>query len=316
MTARTSGVLPAGLAEAIRGTAEDIAAVLRTAAGPEGEPRRPSEAGGGGSRSEAGSGSPGEGRAAGETAPGGAGPGGAGHGGGLPVPRSTWTVGEAAAHLAQANALMAELAAGHERPYGDGTPGSLAEANERALAGFAERAPGPLAEMITAQAAAFLDAVEERDPDEPLATPLGGMNPAVLGSYLLTHMLGHGYDLARALRRPHMVDAHRVELSMPFMIQVMPRVTDPDAVAGLTAAFAVRLRGGSGFGVTITDGLVRVAPEPPARPDCRILTEPVTFLLLALGRIDPWPAIARGRALGWGRKPWLAPRFPALFRAP
>ncbi|WP_426403031.1 maleylpyruvate isomerase family mycothiol-dependent enzyme [Streptomyces sp. R-07] len=243
-------------------------------------------------------------------------PTGAGDVGPLPVPRSTWTVGEAAAHLAQANALMADLAAGHDRPYGDGTPGSLAEANERALAGFGERAPGPLAEMITAQAAAFLDRIEERDPDERLSTPLGRMSPAVLGSYLLTHMLGHGYDLALALNRPHMLDARRVELTLPFMIEAMPRVADPAAVAGLTARFAVRLRNGPAFGVTVTDGAVQVAHEPPARPDCTISTEPVAFLLLGLGRIDPWPVIARGKALGWGRKPWLAPRFPRLFRAP
>ncbi|WP_369142535.1 maleylpyruvate isomerase family mycothiol-dependent enzyme [Streptomyces sp. R44] len=273
-TQRTAGVLPEGLAEAIRGTAEDIAAVLRTPA-PGG---RPAEA--------------------------------------LPVPRSTWTVGEAAAHLAQANALMADLAAGRERPYGDGTPGSLAEANEAALAGFGERAPGPLAEMITAQAAAFLADVEERDPAEPLSTPLGRMSPAVLGSYLLTHMLGHGYDLALALNRPHMLDARRVVLTLPFMVEAMPRVADPAAVAGLTASFAVRLRGGPGFGVTVTDGAVSTGHEPPARPDCTILTEPVAFLLLGLGRLDPWPVIARGKALGWGRKPWLAPRFPRLFRAP
>ncbi|MEV7570911.1 maleylpyruvate isomerase family mycothiol-dependent enzyme [Streptomyces tanashiensis] len=280
MTRRTGGVLPGvlpeGLAEAIRGTADDIATVLRTPA-PAGRPA--------------------------DTAR-------------LPVPRSTWTVGEAAAHLAQANALMADLAAGQERPYGDGTPGSLAEANAQALAGFGEREPGPLAEMITAQADAFLTAVEERDPAESLTTPLGRMSPAVLGSYLLTHMLGHGYDLARALDRPHMLDARRVELTLPFMVEAMPRVTDPAAVAGLTAAFAVRLRSGASFGVTVTDGAVRTAHEPPARPDCTILTEPVAFLLLGLGRVDPWPVIARGKALGWGRKPWLAPRFPRLFRAP
>ncbi|MEU9385090.1 sterol-binding protein, partial [Streptomyces sp. NPDC048279] len=36
------------------------------------------------------------------------------------VPGSQWTVGEAAAHLALANELMADLALGTERPYGDG----------------------------------------------------------------------------------------------------------------------------------------------------------------------------------------------------
>ncbi|MEV4940665.1 maleylpyruvate isomerase family mycothiol-dependent enzyme [Streptomyces zaomyceticus] len=277
MVRGTGGVLPEGLAEAIRGTAGDIAAVLRAAPGANGAQ---------------------------------------GHGAGLSVPRSAWTLGEAAAHLAQANALMADLAAGRERPYGDGSPGGLAEANELALAAFAEREPGALAEMITAQAEAFLASVEERDPDGLLSAPLGAMRPAVLGSYLLTHMLGHGYDLALAVGRPHMLDARRVDLTLPFMIEAMPRVTDPAAVAGLTARFAVRLRSGPSFGVVVTDGEVEVTHEPPARPDCTILTEPVAFLLLGLGRVDPWPVIARGKALGWGRKPWLAPRFPRLFRAP
>ncbi|WP_443079857.1 maleylpyruvate isomerase family mycothiol-dependent enzyme [Streptomyces sp. P9-A4] len=294
---QAGGVLPGGLAEAISGTAEEIAAVLRGATGAAGAP-----AGGPG-------GGAGAGRADG-------GRSGSGDVAGLPVPRSTWTVGEAAAHLAQANALMADLAAGRERPYGDGTPGSLAEANEIDLAGFTERAPGPLATLIADRAADFLAAVEDRDPDALLSTPLGSMRPAVLGSYLLTHMLGHGYDLALALGRPHMLDAHRVGLTLPFMLQVMPRVTDPAAVAGLTARFAVRLRGGASFGVVVTDGAVEVTQEPPGRPDCTILTDPVVFLLLGLGRVDPWPVIARGKALGWGRKPWLAPRFPRLFRAP
>ena len=72
-----------------------------------------------------------------------------------PIPGADWIVGEAAAHLAQANRLMADLAAGRERPYGDGTPGGLAAANAEALAGFAERDPAVLAEAITASAEEF-----------------------------------------------------------------------------------------------------------------------------------------------------------------
>lgn len=142
------------------------------------------------------------------------------------------------------------------------------------------------------------------------------MSPAVLGSYLLTHMLGHGYDLARALGRPHMINRTRVELTLPFMITAMPRVTDTARTAGLTARYAIRLWGGARFGVTVTDGAVSVAAQPPARPDCSIATEPVTFLLMALGRRNQWSAMARGHILTWGPKPWLAPRFPALFTAP
>ncbi|MGW2563501.1 maleylpyruvate isomerase family mycothiol-dependent enzyme [Streptomyces sp. NPDC001514] len=235
---------------------------------------------------------------------------------GVPVPGSQWSLGEAAAHLAQANELMADVAAGGARSHGDGTPQSLAQANERALAAFDERGADPLADMIVAQAEAFLTAAGEGAAEGTLVTPMGPMGLAELGSYLLTHMLGHGYDLARALGRPHMIDRARVELTLPFLITAMPRVVDTAATAGLTARYSVRLRGGTGIGVTFTDGEVAVGPQPPHRPDCTILTEPVTFLLMALGRCAPWGAIARGRALAWGRKPWLAPRFPTLFTAP
>ncbi|MEU6328412.1 maleylpyruvate isomerase family mycothiol-dependent enzyme [Streptomyces sp. NPDC047049] len=235
---------------------------------------------------------------------------------GLPVPGSEWSVGEAAAHLAQANELMADIAAGHARSYGDGTPQSLASANEQALAEFDERRAEPLAAMIVAQADAYLKAWDEGPTEETVVTPLGPMAPAVLGSYLLTHMLGHGYDLARALGRPHMIDRARVELTLPFLVTAMPRVTDTSRAAGLTADYAIRLWSGARFGVTVTNGAVCVDSTPPARPACTILIEPVTFLLMALGRRGQWSALARGHILVRGRKPWLAPRFPALFKAP
>ncbi|MEV7976996.1 maleylpyruvate isomerase family mycothiol-dependent enzyme [Streptomyces sp. NPDC086519] len=233
------------------------------------------------------------------------------------VPGSQWTVGEAAAHLALANELMADLAEGRERPYGDGTPQSLAAANAASLDGFAERRAAPLATMITEQAERCADALAARADGPAPLTPLGPMDRSVLASYLLTHMLGHGHDLARALRRPHMIDAERVAWCMPFMLRVMPAVADGSATAGLTARYTIRLRGGGGaFGITLADGAVQVTPEPRDRPDCTILIDPVGFLLIALGRRNPWLATARGQVLAYGRKPWLAPRFPTLFVAP
>lgn len=235
----------------------------------------------------------------------------------LPVPGLEWTVGETAAHLALANGLMADLASGRERLYGDGTPQSLAAANARSLAEFPERAAGPLAAMIVEQADVFLDEVDRAVADgtagRRLVTPLGPMDLDILASYLLTHMLGHGYDLARGLRRPHMINETRVGLCLPFLKTAMPRVA---AASALTARYTLRVRGGATFGVTFTDGTVEVLPEPPERSDCTILTEPVAFLLIALGRLGPWQAMARGGVLAWGRKPWLAPRFSTLFDAP
>ncbi|MDX3762547.1 maleylpyruvate isomerase family mycothiol-dependent enzyme [Streptomyces sp. AK02-04a] len=234
----------------------------------------------------------------------------------VPQSQSQWSVGEAAAHLALANELMADVAAGRARSYGDGTAQSLAAANEQALAAFGERGAEPLAGMIVEQAGACLRALEERSAQGTVVTPLGPMGPDVLGSYLLTHMLGHGYDLARALGRAHMIDRERVRLTLPFFLTVMPRVTDTAGTAGLSARYAIRLWGGGRFGVRVAGGTVSVGERLPGRADCTILIEPVTFLLMALGRRGQWGALAQGRILVGGRKPWLAPRFPALFKAP
>jgi uncharacterized protein (TIGR03083 family) len=233
------------------------------------------------------------------------------------IPGATWSVGESAAHLALANLLMADLARGVERPYGNGAPAGLAAANEESLAGYPERDPLVLADAIVGPARDFAATCAARPAAEPTDTPLGPMDLGTLASYLLTHMLGHGWDLARALGRPHMLDPERVGLAVPFLLTAMPRVLNARAAAGRSARYRIVLRGGGPcFGVVLTDGAVTVSPEAPARPDCTIATEPVTFLLMALGRCSPTAAIARGRILAWGRRPWLAPAFPTYFTAP
>ncbi|MEV8322103.1 maleylpyruvate isomerase family mycothiol-dependent enzyme [Kitasatospora sp. NPDC056731] len=240
----------------------------------------------------------------------------AGGRGDTPIPGAEWTVGEAAAHLAMANELMAALAAGEERPYGDGTPGSLAAANEASLARRPERDLTVLAGEIARQAREFTAAADSRAGTEPVLTPLGPMDLDTLGAYLLTHMLGHLYDIAVALGRPHPIDRHRVGLTMPFLRTAMPRVLDARTAAGHSACYRLRVRGLGGFTVTFTDGAAVVSQEPPRRPDCTILTGPVAFFLIALGRYTATGALARGKVLAWGRRPWLAPGFPRLFAAP
>ncbi|MBM0224310.1 hypothetical protein DKT69_18815 [Micromonospora sicca] len=58
--------------------------------------------------------------------------------GGLPtadiaIPGASWTVAEAAAHLAMANELMATIAGGRPATHGDGTKAGLASANAQSL---------------------------------------------------------------------------------------------------------------------------------------------------------------------------------------
>ncbi|MFD4557715.1 maleylpyruvate isomerase family mycothiol-dependent enzyme [Streptomyces sp. NPDC058469] len=231
-----------------------------------------------------------------------------------PLPGAGWTVGEAAAHLALAGRLMAGIGAGEARPYGDGTPGGLAAANSASLADFPQRDPVVLGTAIAEQARAFVEAAAGRSPHEVVQTPMGPMDVATLGSYLLTHLLGHGYDIAVALRRPHMVDRDVVPFTLPFMRLAMPRVVNA-AAAGHHACYAVRT-GRDRFAVTFADGVPTVSDAPPRRPDCTIAIDPIAFLLLALGRWTAPTTMARAKVIVWGRKPWLGLRFPMLFTAP
>lgn len=241
----------------------------------------------------------------------------AGGDGAARIPGAEWSVGEAAAHLLQANELMAALADGREQPYGDGTPGSLAAANAEALAAFTERDPAVLADGIVEHARAFNAAAARRPADTACVTPMGPMDLPTLASYLLTHMLAHGYDMAVALRRPHMIDREGVELCLPFLRTAMPRAVSPrTAAAGHDACYDLRVRGGARFAVTFTGGAAAVTEVPPRRADCTIVSEPVTFFLLAMGRRTPTAALFGGKIVAWGRKPWLAPGFPGLFAVP
>ncbi len=287
--AEPTAVLTDGLARAIRGTATDIAAMLRPVADTDGI-----------------------------------------------VPGLKWTLGETAAHLAQSNWFFAEVAAGQPHTHGDGTPASIAEANEQALALWPERRAEPLAEMIVEQSEAFIGAASVRSPEERRRTPMGEMDLPTMGSYFLTHMLGHCFDIAGAVDAPHGVDRERVEAALPFVRHALPLIFVSDAADGLTARYSVHLRGGAALGVSIDGGRIDVRPGPLERPDWVLDAEPATFLRIVLGREDPAAAVERGEfevrapELSEGRDPNQGPhpdpdpnpdpapavRFGALFRAP
>jgi uncharacterized protein (TIGR03083 family) len=232
------------------------------------------------------------------------------------IPGAEWTAGEAAAHLVLANELLAQVAGGARRPYGDGTPGGLAAANAASLATFPERDPVVLADRIERGAREFRTAAAGRPADAQTQTPMGRMDLATLASYQLTHLLGHGYDIAAAAGRPLVIDRERVTLTLPFLRTAMPRVVHAPAAAGHTACYDLLVPGCGRFAATFDDGRLTVTDTPPRRPDCVIRSAPATFFLIALGRRTALGALARGHIATWGRKPWLAPRFPSLFRAP
>ncbi|MGH2719767.1 MAG: maleylpyruvate isomerase family mycothiol-dependent enzyme [Actinomycetota bacterium] len=231
------------------------------------------------------------------------------------LPRSAWSVAEAASHLVIAGRFFCELAAGANAFYAEGTREALAEVNASKLQAFTDHDGAHLADALDEVARSFLTAAAGRPGTMAVKTPMGGMDLDTLRSYVMTHTMIHGYPLARALGRGLQIPDGYVTLALPFLVAAMTAVVDGSAVGGLNASYLVHLRGGPSLGITFDHGALRVN-EPAGRVDCHLSADPVAFFLVAMGLQSQWAAIARGKMVAWGTKPWLAFRLVGYFAVP
>ena len=234
----------------------------------------------------------------------------------VPVPRSEWTVGEHAAHLAFAKDLMARMVAGEALTYSDGTREGLAAANMESLGGITERNGAVLAGMIDAGVEAFFRTADLLPAGSRRNSPLGPLTVEVYSSYVLAHLMMHGEPMARALRKKSVMDKQSVLAAMPFMIFAMERFVDPNSVKDLTASYALHIRGGQTYYITFDQGRPRFTSEKVRRVDCHVSADPVSLLKVGFRIIEQWGPIGTFKLTTWGPKPWLAFRFGGLFLPP
>jgi hypothetical protein len=250
----------------------------------------------------------------------------------------TWNLGEVAMHLSQAWLGLTSLARRDLSPVYEvlpeiaGTAGDsmmkdiweLGDLMVRAVKNDPERNPGVLADRINAEAERYFSECAGADPDTPHSWIVEGITfPLSIFTYhLLNETLIHGYDLAHAAGRKWSIEPSHASLALgKFVFRVLqaapPRTFTNDAkVAGLRATYDVRLRGGDNFYFVFNDGDLTVE-EPSSRSvDCHISADPVTMLLVFFARQSQWPAIATGKLMAWGRKPWLGLQFRSLLRNP
>lgn len=234
-----------------------------------------------------------------------------------PIHGAEWTVGEAAAHLADTKRLAADIAGGAAIPYGDGTRTRemFASVNAERLAQFHEREGAVLADQIVEATNALVQNAARQPSTYEVQAPMGMMDIGIFLSYMLTHLLQHGCAIAKALGEDLPVEAGHLELVLPFLTTAMPVVADKAAIGNLDACVEVRFRGGPRLAVTFDKGAATISPAPPRRVDCYVSADPVAFFLVAMGLSGRWGAIARGKIVSWGRRPWLAMTLPAFFPA-
>ncbi len=249
----------------------------------------------------------------------------------------SWNLGEVAAHLSQVWMALRDQARGdlsrvHQAlPDIAGTAGDsivkdiwdLADLWVLAFKNDPERDLGVLADRIEAEAQQYLSECAGADPNAARPWTVEGITfPLSIFTYhLLNETIIHGYDIAHATGRKYPIDPHHAVMALekfifPVFRAAPPRTFSSAKAAGVRATFDVRIRGGDGHYFIFNDGDLTVEGPSSRTVDCHISADPVELLLVTFARRSQWPAIAKGKLMAWGRKPWLGPQLRGLLRNP
>lgn len=233
-----------------------------------------------------------------------------------PLPRSEWTVGDAAAHLAFTTLGLAMMARGLAIPYGDGTREGLAEANEVALLGFSERDLEVLASELVTNTGMVFDEADVAPPDRVCPTPMGSVPVDGLVGYVLTHQAMHGSAIAAATGDPLPFDPEHLQFMWPFIRHVLHQIVVPERVAMLNAGFELRFTEDFGFGVSVEGGHLLVERQPSGPVDCEISGDPHTLFLVLVKLLSAEEALQQGTLHLRGPRAELGLQLMDLFNIP
>ena len=249
-----------------------------------------------------------------------------------------WTLGEVAIHLSQAWLLVPGLARGDLSdfhaviPNAAAVPGGsvirdmwdLETLTNQGVQADQERSPQVIADRIEARAEKYLDECAGADPDAEGPWFVQGTRArrSTLTYHLLNETLIHTYDIARAAKQPFRMEPSHAAMALGRFVIPVLQANDPRTfvngkkAARVRATYDLRIRSGDSFHFIFDDGELNVV-DPAARTvDCHISADPVALLLVIWGRQSQWPAIAKGKLMAWGRKPWLGPQLNGLVRNP
>lgn len=237
----------------------------------------------------------------------------------IPIPRSEWTVGEAAAHLAYTNIGLAIMARGLFVPYADGTRAGFAEANAAALDGYPDRDGALLAGRIVDGVRSFVAEAAAQPPGGTYETPMGTMDLDTFAAYVLTHNLMHGCQIADAVGAPYPFEPEHAAMVWRFLSHGIPVMFREEAAAELVPAgarVAVTVEGAVSGMLVFGDGTVRVEPGAAGEADCHLSADPLTFFRVMLQLVDVPEAVERGGLRVWGPRPELGALLPSLYEVP
>jgi hypothetical protein len=251
----------------------------------------------------------------------------------------SWNLGDVAVHLSQAWLLVNCLAQQDLSPFhavisreADVASGAVVKdfwdwgdlVTNRGVNSDPERNLTVLADRIDELADRYFSECVEADSDAPRQWVAEGITfrQSALTYHALNETVVHGYDIAHAAGRPWRIEPTHAAMVLTRFIIPLVRAADPHmfvndaAAAGVRATYDVRIRGDEAFHFIFDDGALTIEDPSSRKVDCHISADPAAFLLVVWARESQWSAIAKGKLMAWGRKPWLGFRLRSLIRNP
>ena len=225
-----------------------------------------------------------------------------------------WSIAEVAAHTTHIFGLFPRLLQGGSSPVEDHL--RLGEHWDAELARDGERDLDVLAERIERSTKEFIDAARSLDWTQNVSWHGGIRLPAyALASILINECEIHGLDVSRADKKPWKIAYRHAVLTIQGMLPVLPHFVDEKVARGMNGTLELKVRGGPRVYFTLANGELSVDGGAPDRIDVHLSVDPIDYLLIGYGRKGQFGAIAKGKVLTWGRKPWLAMKFGRIFHS-
>lgn len=110
-------------------------------------------------------------------------------------------------------------------------------------------------------------------------------------------------DTAAATGQPWSITGDDLEVVIDGLEQVLLGWLHPVHCHGHTAAYDIRLRGGTAHAWGFIQGTLPIEPPPSGRFDCHLSARPGVLLRVMFRRQPPLTAALTGRVVAWSRRP-------------
>jgi uncharacterized protein (TIGR03083 family) len=225
-----------------------------------------------------------------------------------------WSIGETGAHLAARLGRLARLLAGSASPQA--TVADIARENDADIRERAGRALLEHVDELETNVAAFVAATRGKLGSDPMPWYSGAtIDVATAAGLVLGELVVHGFDVARTVGARWPISAADARTILRAGLVVAPLYVDARTTAAVSTTFRLLVRGGPACRIQFEDGTATIQDATGAA-DCTIRADPVALLLVSYGRSTKWRALATGKLLATGRRPWAALRFDRYFVPP